>query len=566
MERRSIAIHGTVQGVGFRPFVYNLAAAFDLGGFVRNYTGGVAIEVEGESETLDQFVRAIVSNPPPLARIERWSCEQQTPKGDRHFQIRHSSIDPAASIVIAADTATCQDCVDELLDPGNRRYRYPFLNCTNCGPRLSIVTGAPYDRAKTTMAHFVMCPHCRAEYEDPTNRRFHAQPTACAACGPSLTALDSNGHHIDTVDPLGYFVAAIRSGKIGALKGLGGYHLVCDARNSQAVAELRRRKHRDEKPLAIMVGDMAAAESLCEIDSEVEHFSVPPAPSPAESCGEKKRPPARATAALNNPKPSAERNLLLSSARPIVLLRKRPDSRELAENIAGENPYIGVMLPYTPLHHLLLHDMDGKPLVMTSGNRSDEPIAYKDADAIERLGGIADVFLTHNRSIHVRCDDSVTRVIRGHESPMRRSRGYAPQPIPLPMDCPAPILAVGGQLKSTFALASDRRAILSQHMGDLDHFEAFTAFERDIALYERLFSLQPKCIAHDMHPDYASTRYARRREAKEGIRCIAVQHHHAHMAACMAEHGLNEPVIGVTLDGTGFGTDGKIWGGEFLVG
>src|SRR5665213_1325843 len=275
MERRSIAIHGTVQGVGFRPFVYNLAAAFDLGGFVRNYTGGVAIEVEGESETLDQFVRAIVSNPPPLARIERWSCEQQTPKGDRHFQIRHSSIDPAASIVIAADTATCQDCVDELLDPGNRRYRYPFLNCTNCGPRLSIVTGAPYDRAKTTMAHFVMCPHCRAEYEDPTNRRFHAQPTACAACGPSLTALDSNGHHIDTVDPLGYFVAAIRSGKIGALKGLGGYHLVCDARNSQAVAELRRRKHRDEKPLAIMVGDMAAAESLCEIDSEVEHFSVP---------------------------------------------------------------------------------------------------------------------------------------------------------------------------------------------------------------------------------------------------------------------------------------------------
>ena len=442
----------------------------------------------------------------------------------------------------------------------------PFLNCTNCGPRLSIVTGAPYDRDKTTMAQFAMCPQCRAEYEDPTNRRFHAQPTACAACGPSLTALDSNGQPIDAVDPLAHFVAAIRSGKIGALKGLGGYHLVCDARNSQAVAELRRRKHRDEKPLAIMVGDMAEAESLCEIDSDGENFSVPSAPSPVESCRDKTTPPARATAAPNNPRLSAERNLLRSSARPIVLLRKRPDSCELAENIAGENPFIGIMLPYTPLHHLLLHDMDGNPLVMTSGNRSDEPIAYEDADAVERLGGIADVFLTHNRPIHVRCDDSVTRVIRGHESPvagrvvMRRSRfrcRWIARRRFLPSEGNSRRLsrwpAIGGRSSaSIWAISIISRLLL--HL------------KETLRSMTRLFSLQPKCIAHDMHPDYASSRYARRREAEEGIQCIAVQHHHAHMAACMAEHGLNEPVIGVTFDGTGFGTDGKIWGGEFLVG
>ncbi|HWE01623.1 MAG TPA: carbamoyltransferase HypF [Tepidisphaeraceae bacterium] len=529
MERRSIAIHGTVQGVGFRPFVYNLAAAFDLGGFVRNYTGGVTIEVEGESQTLDQFIRAIVSNPPPLAHIERWSCEQQPPKGDRHFHIAHSAIEPDAPIVIAADSATCELCLAELLDPRDRRYRYPFLNCTNCGPRLSIVTGAPYDREQTTMASFAMCPLCRAEYEDPTNRRFHAQPTACAVCGPSLVALDAGGRRIDTPDPLAHFVAAVRAGKIGAMKGLGGYCLIADAGDSQAVALLRQRKHREEKPLAIMVRDLAACEALCEIDA-------------------------------------AERRLLLSSARPIVLLKRRAGMAGLSDQIAGENPCVGVMLPYTPLHHLLLNDVSGVPLVMTSGNRRDDPIAYEEAEAVEKLAGIADVFLAHNRPIHVRCDDSVVRVTGAHESPIRRSRGYAPQPIPLPMECRFPILAVGGQLKATFALASDRRAIVSQHMGDLDHFGAFTAFEKDVALYERLFSLRPKRIAHDLHPDYASTRYARRRQSEQGIQTVGVQHHHAHMASCMAEHKLNEPVIGVTFDGTGFGTDGKIWGGEFLVG
>ena len=430
-------------------------------------------------------------------------------------------------VVITPDATTCDACLAEVFDLGDRRYRYPFLNCTNCGPRLTIVNGAPYDRAQTTMARFTMCPLCRAEYEDPSNRRFHAQPNACPDCGPRLTLLDAQGDHVATADPPAEFVDAIRAGKIGAMKGLGGYHLICDARSSSAIAELRRRKHRDEKPLAIMVCDLAMAEALCDIDP-------------------------------------ASRELLTGSRRPLVVLRRRHSA--LADGLAPRNQCLGVMLPYTPLHHLLLHDMGGVPLVMTSGNRSDEPIAYEEPDAMERLRGIADLFLVHNRPIHIRCDDSVTRVIDGAELPIRRSRGYAPQPIPLPMKCAAPILAVGGQLKAVFALGVERRAIVSHHMGDLDHFEASCAFERDIGLYERLFSLRSKYIVHDLHPDYASTRYALKREAAGQIKCLGVQHHHAHMASCMAEHGLAGPVIGVTLDGTGLGTDGKIWGGEFLVG
>lgn len=529
MERRAIAIEGIVQGVGFRPFVHGLAMQLALQGFVRNRSGGVWIEVEGECGSLDRFLAELASHPPPLAQIDRLDWEPRPLRGDRHFRIEASEAD-AGPIFIGPDVATCDACLAELFSPADRRYHYPFLNCTRCGPRLTIITAAPYDRAQTTMAGFRMCPACRAEYEDPGDRRFHAQPTACAACGPSLTLRNADGAAVDTVNPVTEFAHALIAGKIGALKGLGGYHLACDAGNVATVAELRRRKHRDEKPFAVMVRDTAAAERLCWMSE-------------------------------------AERQLVASPRRPIVLLRKRPNTA-IADEIAPRNPLLGLMLPYTPLHHLLLEAVGERPLVMTSGNRSDEPIAHEDADALDRLRGIADLFLMHNRLIHVRCDDSVTRVVDGSELPLRRSRGYAPQPISLPFPCPRPLLAVGGQLKATFALGRDRHAFLSHHLGDLDQYDAFRAFERDIALYEQLFGIEPAVIAHDLHPDYASTGYAERRAAQGGtaIVRVPVQHHHAHMASAMVEHGLTEPVIGVTFDGTGYGLDGVAWGGEFLTG
>ncbi len=374
-----------------------------------------------------------------------------------------------------------------------------------------------------------MCEHCRAEYVDPADRRFHAQPIACPACGPRLQLLDEVGQPVDTLDPLGAFCIAIRSGKIGAMKGIGGYHLVCRAASDTAVRMLRERKHRDEKPFAIMVRDANSAANWCQIDS-------------------------------------AEDQLLVSARRPIVLLRKRRDIDQISDAVAPGNPFLGVMLSYSPLHDLLLDGCGDEPLVMTSGNRSDEPIAHDDIDAVERLRGIADLFLVHNRQIHVRCDDSVTRVIAAKESPIRRSRGYAPMPVPLPFPCPQPTLAVGGQLKNVFALASGSNAFLSHHMGDLDHLAAAEAFQRDIELYEQLFSIKPQCIVHDLHPDYASTTYALGRADRDSIPAFAVQHHHAHLASCMAEHGLDGEVIGVIFDGSGYASDGTIWGGEFLVG
>jgi hydrogenase maturation protein HypF len=392
---------------------------------------------------------------------------------------------------------------------------------------LTIITGAPYDRARTTMAAFAMCAACRREYDDPADRRFHAQPTACAACGPRLRLLDDAGRPLAAPDPLAHFAGALREGKIGALKGLGGFHLACAAGDSAAVAELRRRKHRDEKPFAIMVPDAGAAATLAEVGT-------------------------------------TERALLESTGCPIVLLRKRP-AGGVADEVAPRNPWLGVMLPYTPLHHLLTRAVGGIPLVMTSGNQSDEPIAYQD-EAPQKLAGIADLFLVHDRPIHVRCDDSVTRVVDGVELPVRRSRGYAPRPIELPFECARPIIAVGGQLKATFALGRGRQAFLSHHMGDLDHFDAYRAFVQDAALYEQLFAVVPEILVHDLHPDYATTGYARERAARDGRELLAVQHHHAHLASCMAENGLNESVIGVTFDGTGYGTDGTVWGGEFLVG
>jgi hydrogenase maturation protein HypF len=469
MERRAIAIQGIVQGVGFRPFVHGLASRLGLRGFVKNGVGGVLIEVEGDAAALDCFVAEIAARPPPLARIDRLAWEAQAPRGDDGFRIEVSAADDRGPVFVSPDVATCAACLAELLDPADRRFRYPFLNCTDCGPRLTIITGAPYDRPRTTMAGFALCPACKAEYEDPENRRFHAQPTCCAACGPRLRLLDARGSPVECADPLTAFAAALRAGRIGALKGLGGYHLACDARSPAAVAELRRRKHRDEKPFAVMVADAMAAEMLCDIRPE-------------------------------------ERELLESPRRPIVLLRRRPGA--VADEVAPRNPNLGVLLPYTPLHHLLLHEMAGVPLVMTSGNRSDEPIAYDDQDACRRLAGIADVFLTHDRPIRVRCEDSVTRCVDGAELPIRRSRGDAPQPIPLPLECPVPTLAVGGQLKGTFALGRGAHAFLSHHLGDLDHFDAYKQFVHDIGLYEQLFGIEPRLVAHDLHPDYGSTRYA----------------------------------------------------------
>ena len=524
MERRVILVRGTVQGVGFRPFVYGVARELGLGGFVRNQVSGVSIEIEGETGAIESFISLLKSRLPALAQIDEISWSAGEVRGEKSFRIEASDLGAAGQIVIAPDAATCEDCLRELFDAGDRRYRYPFLNCTNCGPRLTIVTGAPYDRGRTTMAKFEMCAACRAEYEDPANRRFHAQPTACPVCGPRLLAMDGQGKAIEVGDAVRWFAEAILSGKIGAMKGLGGYHLICDAEDAGAVGELRRRKHRYEKPFAVMVSDAAAARELCEIDA-------------------------------------AEEELLVSRRRPIVLLRKRSNVR-VAEAVAPGNPMLGVMLPYTPLHHLLMRETGGRALVMTSGNRSDEPIVIDESEAVEVLRGVCDLYLAHDRPIHVRCDDSVTRVVGGMESPIRRSRGYAPQPIALPVECAAPILAVGGQLKGAFALGRGKRAILSHHMGDLDHFKAFSAFVKDVALYERLFDFKPGLIVHDLHPDYSSTRYALGR----GIECLGVQHHHAHMASCMAEHGLIGPVIGVSFDGTGYGLDGAIWGGEFMVG
>ncbi len=511
--------------MGFRPFVHRLASQHGLCGFVRNQPSGVLIEVEGDDGSLDRFLAELTTQPPPLAHIDEVHWVSQRPRGDPLFRIEPSVSEGNGLISHSPDIATCDDCLAELFDPGDRRYRYPFLNCTNCGPRFTIIRSAPYDRERTTMKSFPLCDACLAEYLDPQNRRFHAEPIACPACGPRLQALDAEGKLISSDTPFAEGVAALRQGKILAIKGLGGYHLACLASDEQVVAELRHRKHRDEKPFALMVRGLVEARHISEL-------------SPAEE------------------------TLLTSRQRPIVLLRRK-DEVDIASAVAPGNRSFGLMLPYTPLHHLLLGAVAPMPLVMTSGNRSDEPIAYGDADARERLTGVADIFLTHNRPIHMRCDDSVTRVIFGSEMPTRRSRGYAPQSLNLPFSCKRPTLALGGQLKATFALGRDRSAILSHHLGDLDQYEAHRAYVEAIAHYERLFGFHPQILAHDLHPDYASTRYATEQGA---LVRLEIQHHSAHVASCMAEHGLNEPVIGVAFDGTGYGTDQAVWGGEFLVG
>lgn len=517
-ERRAISVRGLVQGVGFRPFVHELATRYSLSGYVRNDAGGVSIEVEGEPASIERFMEALSDRIPAAARIDALDWRRASPRRVPGFHIAPSDEEQRAELpLFTADRATCDDCLRELFDASDRRFRYPFLNCTQCGPRLTIIEGAPYDRERTTMRRFQMCRRCREEYDDPADRRFHAQPNACPECGPHLSL------------PLEELVAAILAGEIGAMKGLGGYHLVCDGTSDAAVGRLRARKARDEKPFAVMVSDVEAASELAELTPR-------------------------------------ERELLSSPRRPIVLVRHRETS-PLSNDVAPKNPYVGLMLPYTPLHYLLMDSVGGvasRPLVMTSANRTDEPIVHREED-LERLDGIPDLVLRHDRPIRVRCDDSVTRVVLDEELPLRRSRGYAPEPIRLAKPLGARILAVGGHLKNTFALAAGDGVIVSHHIGDLDELPALEAFERDIALYESLFDFEPEALVHDAHPDYASTRYARTRGERDELPLVSVQHHHAHVVSCMAEHGLEGAVIGVAFDGTGYGTDGTIWGGEFLA-
>ena len=534
-EAQGLRVHitGVVQGVGFRPFVYGLARRYGLTGWVRNTSAGVDIEADGPAAALDGFAAALRDELPPLARIDSFNAEARAPNGYATFDIRASRPEPGAFQPVSADMAICPDCLRELFDPADRRYRYPFINCTNCGPRFTIIRDIPYDRPLTTMAGFALCPECAAEYGDPLDRRFHAQPIACPVCGPRLW-LERAGAAGDAPlagDALAEARALLRDGAIVAVKGLGGFHLACDAGNAAAVAELRRRKLRVGKPFAVMLPDLAAARRHCEL-------------SPAEE------------------------ELLLSRARPIVVVRRRADSTIAAEVAPGQDT-VGILLPYTPLHYLLLERAAGFPeaLVMTSGNLSEEPIAYDNAAAREQLATLADAFLLHNRDIYTRCDDSVLRVSpRGDALPLRRSRGYAPYPVRLAWRGPA-LLATGAELKNTFCLTRDDYAFLSHHVGDLSNYETLLAFEEGVAHMERLFRVRPEALAYDLHPDYLATRYALERAAREGLTAIGVQHHHAHIAAGMAEHGLPREarVIGVAFDGTGYGDDGAIWGGEFLL-
>ncbi len=518
---------GTVQGVGFRPFVYGLAHELELSGFVLNDSRGVVVEVEGQPAHIAAFQGRLRREAPPLAVLEHVIAEAVEATGEQGFRIAESSASGSPAASVSPDTATCDDCLRELLDPADRRYRYPFINCTNCGPRFTIVRGVPYDRPLTTMASFAMCGACQAEYEDPLDRRFHAQPNACADCGPHLALLDRSRRLLtERGAALSDAVAALREGGILAIKGIGGFHLACLATDERAVGALRARKHREEKPFALMAPDLGAARRLV-------HLSA------------------------------AEERLLQGPERPIVIARRRPDAG-VAPAVAPRSGELGVMLAYSPLHHLLLSDIEDT-LVMTSGNVSDEPIAYSDDDALARLGGIADLFLLHDRPIHTRTDDSVLRALPRRTRPLllRRARGYVPAEIRLPVSSPRPVLGCGAELKSTFCLVKGDRAWVSHHIGDLENFETLASFEEGIEHFGRLFAVEPEVVAHDQHPEYLSTKYAL---DLPDLEPVAVQHHHAHLAACLAEHGEQQPAVGAIFDGTGYGTDGAIWGGELLVG
>jgi hydrogenase maturation protein HypF len=561
-DHKAVNIHvtGIVQGVGFRPFVYNLATRLALTGWVRNTSAGVDIEVEGDPDEIDVFVDALSNEKPPLASIDGIEVKPILTNGYSSFDILQSHPIENAFQPISPDVSICPDCLEELFSPTDRRYRYPFINCTNCGPRFTIIDDIPYDRPNTTMASFAMCPDCSSEYNDPFNRRFHAQPIACPVCGPQVWLEFSNpslvvNQPLQTLDehltrPPAVEVAGdaaiveaqklLSQGKIIAIKGLGGFHLACDATNEQAVSELRRRKLRVDKPFALMMANISTIKRHCRVDI-------------------------------------TEEDLLKSFERSIVLLIRQSESN-IAREVAPFQDTLGVMLPYTPLHYLLFENrniigaqnsglvLPAQALVMTSGNLSEEPIAIDNEEARQRLSVLADAFLMHNRPIRTRCDDSVVRVFMSHVYPVRRSRGYAPFPVHLPWEVPA-VFAVGGELKNTFCITRDRYAFMSHHIGDLQNYETLQSFENSVAHYERLFRIQPEALAYDLHPDYLASRYVLTRSQQDNLSAIGVQHHHAHIAAGMAEHGLPDdyPVIGVAFDGTGYGDDGEIWGGEFLL-
>ncbi len=532
LTRARVLVQGVVQGVGFRPFVHRLAHQYGLRGWVLNSTEGVVIEVEGPAQKLEAFLRDLEGKPPPRAVVEKVEADFLPPLGYTSFTIEASLQAADEFVLISPDISICADCLRELFTPADRRFRYPFINCTNCGPRFAIIKDIPYDRPKTTMAVFQMCPQCQREYDDPADRRFHAQPNACPTCGPRVWLAGRDGSVL--VEAEGAIQEARRllaRGAILAVKGIGGFHLACDATSDASLSALRERKHRVNKPFAVMSLDLGEVEKCCYLRE-------------------------------------GERQLLESPQRPIVLLRRRPGS-PISALVAPNNLYLGVMLPYTPLHYLLLEknrEWDLTALVMTSGNMSEEPIARDNQEALERLQGLADAFLFHDRDIHVRCDDSVTRLFEGKESLLRRSRGYAPFPVRLPLEV-RPGLACGAHLKNTFCLTRDNYAFLSHHIGDLENLETLASFERGIEHFQGLFRVEPQVVAYDLHPEYLSTRYALelKRKRPGGMCFIPVQHHHAHVASCLAENGLSGPAIGVAFDGTGYGEDGQVWGGEFLV-
>ncbi|SDF59560.1 carbamoyltransferase HypF [Sporomusa acidovorans] len=516
-----IQITGIVQGVGFRPFVYNLARQYGITGWVSNNATGVTIAAEGNPAALTGFVKDITRQAPPLAAIDSLTVKECRLQGYTDFQIRASVAGSVKTVLISPDVATCPRCREELLNPADRRYRYPFINCTDCGPRFTIIKDIPYDRPLTTMRNFAMCPACQAEYDNPADRRFHAQPNACPDCGPVYRLLDKAGTPVEAgQDVFDLAREQIAAGRILAIKGIGGYHLAVNARDQSAVARLRARKVREDKPFAVMAGSLAICKSQCAVSA-------------------------------------VEEQLLTSPARPIVLLTKN-EGYNLADSIAPGNPCLGVMLPYAPAHILLL--APANMWVMTSGNVSDEPIAYQDEDALARLGAIADYFLVHNREIYCRADDSVVRVVFNKPYYLRRSRGYVPAPVSLARELPS-VLAVGGELKNTFCLTRGRQAFLSAHIGDLENMPTYQSYVAAIAHLQKLLAIEPQVVACDQHPEYLSTKFAQ----ETGLPIVSVQHHHAHIAAVMAEHQLTGPVIGLAFDGTGYGPDGALWGGEFLV-
>ncbi len=531
IEGRRIAIRGTVQGVGMRPFVYRLAQDLGLGGRVRNEAAGVTVEVFGPRASLELFAERLVARRPPAASFEDVRVLAIEPELATGFVIERSETRgapgaPELEVSIPSDLATCGACLAEIHDPGDRRHGYAFTNCTDCGPRFTIARSVPYDRPATTMAPFRMCPECSREYEDPADRRFHAQPNACPSCGPRLRLVLGGGAPVDCPEPLAAAARKLIEGGIVAVKGIGGFHLACDATSSAAVRRLRARKRRDEKPFAVMVRDLAEAESLAHLDD-------------------------------------AERRLLESVERPIVLCRARTGAA-IAPEVAPGNPLVGLILPYTPLHHLLL-ELAARPLVMTSGNLSEEPIAFRDEEALARLGPLCDALLLHDREIEARADDSVARVVAGEPVLMRRSRGYVPRAIRVRRPFARPVLACGAHLKNTFCIGRRDVAILGPHVGDLENLDVYDSFQASVERMERFLDVNPEVIAHDLHPAYLSTRYALERAASRGARAIGVQHHHAHAVACMAEHHLEGPAIAVAYDGTGDGGDGTSWGGEILL-